>query len=80
MSTPLLPKGIDFVRWANQLTQDVPQIDIPIIKDIKGWREWAAQIVTNNALYNVPVPTKLAYPSDEDWKKWAAFFVDSVYN
>lgn len=80
MSTPLLPKGIDFAKWANQLTLDVSQINIPIIKDVKQWREWGAQIVVNNNLYNVPTPTKLAYPEDDDWKKWAAYFVNSVYN
>lgn len=76
----VLPKNIEFATWAAQIRVDLPSYNIPLIKEIKGWRDWASQIIANNALAAVPVPTTLAYPNDNDWKIWASYFVNSVYN
>ena len=76
----VLPINIKFVNWASQIRMDLPTFDIPTIDDIEGWHGWASQIVTSNSLSYVPVPTKLAYPENEDWRLWAAYFVNSVYN
>lgn len=76
----VIPKNIEFVVWAAQIRMDLPSFDIPVIKEIEGWREWASQIIANNALAAVPVPTTLAYPDNKDWQIWASYFVNSVYN
>lgn len=80
MTSPLLPKGITFTKWANQLIVDLPALDIPIIRSADYWQSWASQLVNSNQLQNVPIPTKLAYPNPEDWEKWAPYFVSAVFN
>ncbi len=80
MANVLLPLGIDFLTWATQIRQDLPRLSLPIADSVDGWQDWAAQVVNDNALSRVPVPTDLAYPNKEDWKIWAAYFVDSVYS
>ena len=76
----VLPVNIEFLDWANQLRISLPNITIPIPKSVNEWRAWASQVVFNNKLTNVPLPTDLAYPKNEDWKKWAAFFVNTAYS
>ena len=75
-----LPINLDFNTWASQIHQDLPNLSIPIPGKVEHWREWAAQLIRDNTLQNVPLPTTLAYPKTEDWKIWAVYFVDSIYN
>lgn len=79
MSTILLPINITFKEWASQIRINITSIDIPLPpSDGKDWIGWASQVVYNNQLTNVPLPTFHAYPKLEDWRKWAAYFVNSV--
>jgi len=78
MTNVVLPLKIDFLTWSAQIRQDLPNINIPIADSLEGWREWASQLINDNQLSNIPVPTKLAYPELEDWQKWACYFVDGV--
>lgn len=55
----------------------MPELDIPNPPDVEYWREWASQVVSSNLLVNVALPTKLAYPKESDWEKWASYFIDS---
>lgn len=80
MANVTLPIGCDFFTWTSQIHHDLPNISIPIAGDVTEWREWASQLITDNTLSYVPVPTLIAYPNTDDWKIWAAYFVDSVYN
>ncbi len=80
MSNVVLPLGISFKTWTAQIRQDLPNLSLPIADDESTWRDWAAQVVNDNALSDVPVPTKLAYPNEQDWRIWASYFVDSIYN
>lgn len=80
MSYVVLPLKIDFLTWAAQIKQDLPNISIPIADSIEGWREWASQVVDINEFSYIPIPTKLAYPNIDDWRIWASYFVDSIYN
>lgn len=79
MSNIVLPLGITFKSWSDQIRQDLINLSFPIAKSEEEWKDWAAQVVENNKLANVPVPTNLAYPKNEDWRIWASYFVDSVY-
>lgn len=78
MSFPTIPVFIEFEDWANQIRIDLNNMDIPNSVPVSQWRDWAQQVVNFNSLQNIPYPTKLGYPEDSDWKKWACFFVDSV--
>lgn len=79
LSTILLPLNISFKEWACQIRTSFPTIDIPIPPDdINDWKGWASQVVYNNNLRNVPVPTTTAYPKLEDWRKWGAYFINSI--
>ncbi len=76
----VLPVFISFSRWANQIKNDFPNVSIPVATSEEEWREWAAQLISANDLANVPRPTKLAYPNQEDWKLWAGFFINGIYS
>jgi hypothetical protein len=80
MANVIIPLGISFANWSDQIKQDLPNLTIPIEHDVNYWRYWASQVLNDNILFGVPVPTALAYPNAEDWKIWAAYFVDNVYN
>ncbi len=75
-----LPINIDFETWANQIRQDLLTQDFPNPPPVEKWREWACQVIDNPLFQSVPYPTELAYPNPEDWKRWADYFVDTVYN
>jgi hypothetical protein len=79
MSIPVLPVNIDFNKWASQIRTDFPDVDIPIPpKSPENWKSWASQVVNSNGLTNVPLPTITAYPHVEDWRKWGAWFINSL--
>lgn len=79
MSSGILPINIDFNDWASQIRIDFPNIDIPIPpSDVNGWKGWASQIVNSNQLTNVPLPTETVYTEAGDWRKWGAYFINSV--
>lgn len=75
----ILPVNIDFKEWASQIRIDLPNINIPIPpNNISDWKYWAAQVVFATGLMNVPLPTLTAYPHEEDWRNWAAYFINSI--
>lgn len=39
------------------------------------WRKWFNQVKASNPTLFVPIPTPLAYPNDEDWRKIASLFL-----
>lgn len=77
--TVALPINIDFKDWASQIRIDLPNIAFPNPPDIKFWRGWADQVINSSGLSNLPLPTRSVYPKDEDWKIWAAYFINSAY-
>ena len=80
MTNIVLPINIEFNEWASQIRIDLPNIDFPIPFPIEKWRSWASQVVNSNNLSNVPLPTDIGYPNNDDWRKWAAYFINNVYN
>lgn len=75
---PVLPLGISFKNWASQLLIDLPNSFIPNPPEINKWRDWASQLLTNDSLPNVPVPSLEAYPGDEGWRQWAKDFISNL--
>ncbi len=80
MTNIVMPLNIEFKEWASQIRIDLPNINFPIPFPIEHWRSWACQVVNSNNLQNVPLPTDICYPNNEDWLKWGAYFINSVYN
>lgn len=75
IQNPTLPT---FEEWVAQLRIDLPNYDISISYTVNNWWEWANQFVLNNNLDSaIPLPTRIAYPNKEDWKKWVLFVVSS---
>lgn len=75
-----LPLRLSFEDWALSLRFTFKNNTIPLPPDIKDWRSWASQIIRNNKFKNIPLPTEITYPKNEDWQKWAIYFVKTVYN
>ncbi len=80
MAVITLPINITFKEWAQQLQIDLPNQNILNPPDISKWHEWAEQLLINNSFYAAPLPNRQIYPKDEDWKKWAIYFVSNVQN
>jgi hypothetical protein len=78
MPTIVIPVGIDFLSWSAQIQQDLPDIVIPLATDLSGWWDWANQLISTNELWNVPLATKITFPREEDWAKWAKYFVETI--
>jgi hypothetical protein len=79
MSSGVIPLNIDFIEWASQIRIDFPTIDIPVPpEDVNSWWDWASQVVNNNGLTIVPLPTSVTYPEIEDWRNWGAYFINSI--
>jgi hypothetical protein len=77
---PILPIAIDYMEWASQIRIDIPLLTFPIPEKVSDWRGWACQVVADNSLSTVPTPTSTSFPGDDGWKKWAAYFVETIYN
>ena len=75
----IYPVNIEFKEWASQIRIDLPGIFLPNPPEADGWWDWASQVVRSNNLLGVPLPTKISFPTKEDWKIWAAYFVGNLY-
>lgn len=75
-----LPMNLDFMSWARQIRQDLSSMSIPIPENEENWRKWACQLINMNSISNFPIPTELNYPEKEDWRQWAVFFSNCIFN
>jgi hypothetical protein len=82
MASPILPINIDFPTWAAQIAPTLSKVSVPLPMETKNWRYWALGVLCINTslVGNVPSPDILVYPKDEDWREWAAKFIQVVYN
>lgn len=80
MTNIILPLNIEFKEWSSQIRVVLSDINFPLPPEIDQWRGWAYQVINSNNLKNVPLPTDIGYPNNEDWRKWAAYFINNVYN
>lgn len=75
----VIPVGIDFHTWAKQIQQDLPDLVIPLPGPQKYWQQWANQLIAINELWNAPLATKIVFGDINDWRRWANYFVETVY-
>lgn len=68
------------MRWVSQVRLDLPNMTIPIPHSEEKWRDWARQVLNANSIIGVPIPTKVHYPNPEDWRQWAIFFTNIIFN
>jgi hypothetical protein len=82
MASPVLPINIDFPSWAAHVGVSLSKIMVPLPTETKNWRYWATAVLCINTslVGNVPTPDTSVYPKDEDWREWAAKFIQVVYN
>lgn len=80
MTNIVLPLDIEFKEWATQIRIDLPDIIFPLAFPVDKWRIWASHVVNSNKLFNVPLPTDIGYSNNNDWRKWAAYFINNVYD
>jgi hypothetical protein len=77
MADILLPFKTDFVDWANQLQQALPDYQMYNPSSLDEWRVWGTKLLAYNNV-DAPYPTELFYPDDEDWRDWAMDFITAV--
>lgn len=77
MKAGVIPYGIGFNKWANQMSILRPDLVLSIPSKVEDWVEWASDTCIQNAgIYpSLPIPSRKTYPEVEDWRKWAAQFV-----
>lgn len=82
MPSPILPIGISFYDWTAALQNTLSRLRVPLPMHEKDWRQWAEGVflINGSAAGNLPYPDKLQYPTDEDWKSWAASFIQLADN
>lgn len=63
----------NFVRWAAELRQTRPDIDInPIILDEEGWKAWGNQVNQSQVCQTAGAPRTDNFT---DWRGWATEFI-----
>ena len=75
MNTIVIPYSISFSQWANQQSFLRPDLEWPQPPDTaEGWQDWAQFVYfsSSNQYPNIPYPSQLFYPKNEDWRLWAA--------
>lgn len=75
----VMPVGIDFKTWATQIQQDLPNLVVPLPDTVDTWQDWANQLISVNELWNAPLATKIVFGKTEDWRRWANYFVETIY-
>jgi hypothetical protein len=78
MAIVTLPIGIDFLTWANQIQDDLPDLSLPQASNVNDWWDWANQVIAINELAYVPTATKTVFRTVEDWRHWAIYFVETL--
>lgn len=79
MTSPSIPGNFTFEQWANDLNNTLANKTVPVpSKDPSKWRDWVYQFISSNSNVSITLPTKFLFPNDEDWRKWAYFFVTDI--
>lgn len=73
MTTIVIPRNIDFQKWAANLYIDLPNLNIPLPPPVEDWKRWARTLLLENELDSVPLPDNF-----DDWQNWADYFVNNV--
>lgn len=77
MADIVLPIMIEFEEWSAQV-RVTSNLDYPNPTSQKNWWSWAQNVISLNDLIDLPIPDKQTYPNEEDWVKWASFFIENT--
>lgn len=77
-----LPTHTTFKDWFLDLDRTFPGLIVPIPMDKDSWRKSAMTLIAINGsiISNVVLPLKQSFPREDDWKKWAFMFIQSITN
>lgn len=69
------PFNLTFIQWSRAIVFDLNFLQIPLATN-NNWWNWADSLYKANlkAFFDAPMPTKMVYPNEEDWSKWAKMF------
>lgn len=73
--TAILPVGIEFPVWANQLRLSFPTQNIPIVNAEIDWRVFPAMLNSNRCFDNSFIPNVGGF---NNWRDWASQFLLSI--
>lgn len=74
--TAIIPVGIGFKDWANQLRNSFPTQDIPIwMSSEKEWRSFYSMLSSNRCFDGKFIPQVGGF---SNWRDWASEFLFSV--
>lgn len=80
MTSIALPTHISFKDWILDLNRTFPGLIVPIPMENDSWWKSSMLLISINGsiLSHVILPLKSAFPKEEDWKKWAFMFIQSI--
>lgn len=74
-STITLPVFLSFGEWVAAITLDLPHLNVPLPNFMDTWHDWCSAFIMSNGNANYPIPSKILYPSEKDWMRWALDFI-----
>lgn len=82
MSTINLPQHYTFREWFMDLNRSYPQLIVPTPLPNQDWTTSALLLLAINGslIAHVVVPLKQVFPKENDWRKWAMMFIQSIRN
>ncbi len=69
MTSPILPIGINFKDWANELRNSFPSQNIPIVTDENEWQNFSNVLKLNRCFEEKYLPDANSF---KNWKDWAS--------
>lgn len=63
------PIGLDFMRWASVVTEELSVYNVSIPASEDSWKSWALQVYNVNDLVEQGVPEPQGF---DNWRAWAA--------
>jgi len=67
------PIGLDFIRWASVVTEELSSYNVSIPASEDTWLSWALQVFNINDLVEQGVPDPYGF---SEWRAWAARVAD----
>lgn len=66
------PERMSFDEWTSRFISAFSDQFISKPIDGEHWTIWAQKLFLSTQFYQLPKPSLLAYPKDDDWKLWAS--------
>lgn len=73
--TAIIPVGINFKDWANQLRNSYPDQDLPIVSSEKDWKSFPSVLLSNRCFESKRIPYVGGF---DNWREWASEFLLSI--